>query len=290
MRHSSVRSVISCYTGCSDRQEFSISMVTCVIAPEEKRRFGSGRRSVEAVRLSLSCWRFCLRWWCSSRSQNRSPTLTSAGTCATPRSNSKPHAFLHQDFYSFTANGKPWMDHEWLAEIPFYLAWRAFGPRGIFLVTVIAIEIILLGILGLAYLESSSIKAAFVVSFAALFLASVSFGPRTLLFGWMFLVVELGLLARISPRARSSVGAAICLFAVDQYPRFLDHRPGGARIRCRFRVAWQARGVRSRRSDGRARRHASSPGFRCCRLWHSSSIPMAGVWCSIPLTWPSIRN
>lgn len=105
------------------------------------------------------------------------------------------HAFLHQDLYSFTTRGKPWMDHEWLAEIPFYLAWRVFGPRGIFLVTVVAIEIILLGIFGLAYLESSSIKAAFVVGFAALFLASVSFGPRTLLFGWIFLVLELSLLA-----------------------------------------------------------------------------------------------
>jgi len=105
------------------------------------------------------------------------------------------HAFLHQDLYSFTTRGKPWMDHEWLAEIPFYLAWSGLGPRGIFLVTVAAIEMIMLGIFGLAYLESGSIKAAFVVGFAALFLASVSFGPRTLLFGWMFLVLELGLLA-----------------------------------------------------------------------------------------------
>lgn len=105
------------------------------------------------------------------------------------------HAFLRQDLYSFTTRGKPWMDHEWLSEIPFYFAWRAFGLRGIFLVTVAAIETILLGILGLAYLESKSIKAAFVVSFLAIFLAGVSFGPRTLLFGWIFLVAELGLLA-----------------------------------------------------------------------------------------------
>ena len=68
------------------------------------------------------------------------------------------HTFLHQDVYSFTTTGKPWMDHEWLSEIPFYLAWRSFGPRGIFLVTLIAIEAILLGILGLAYLESAASK------------------------------------------------------------------------------------------------------------------------------------
>lgn len=104
------------------------------------------------------------------------------------------HAFLRQDVYSFTTHGKPWMDHEWLSEIPFYLAWRAFGPRGIFFVTVAAIEAILLGILGLGYLESKSIKAAFLTCFVAIFLAGVSFGPRTLLFGWMFLVIELGIL------------------------------------------------------------------------------------------------
>ncbi|MHB1506354.1 MAG: hypothetical protein ACYCVA_06650, partial [Sulfobacillus sp.] len=105
------------------------------------------------------------------------------------------HAFLRQDLYSFTTPGKPWIDHEWLSEVPFYLAWRAFGPRGIFLVTVAAIETILLGILWLAYIESKSIKAAFLASFVAIFLAGVSFGPRTLLFGWIFLVLELGLLA-----------------------------------------------------------------------------------------------
>ncbi|MGH9617676.1 MAG: hypothetical protein ACRD28_13130, partial [Acidobacteriaceae bacterium] len=105
------------------------------------------------------------------------------------------HVFLRHDIYSFTTRGKPWMDHEWLSEIPFYLAWRAFGPRGIFLVMAGAIEIILLGIFGLAYMESKSVKAAFVVSFVATFLAGVSFGPRTLLFGWIFLVIELALLS-----------------------------------------------------------------------------------------------
>ncbi len=123
------------------------------------------------------------------------------------------HAFLHRDLYSFTTSGKPWMDHEWLAEIPFYLACRAFGPRGIFLVMIVAIEMILLGILGLAYLESGSIKAAFVVGFAALFLASVSFGPRTLLFGWIFLVLELGLLAEFR-RGRDFLWALPVVFLV----------------------------------------------------------------------------
>jgi len=35
------------------------------------------------------------------------------------------HHLPHVDTYSFTVAGQPWMNHEWLAEIPFYLAWRA---------------------------------------------------------------------------------------------------------------------------------------------------------------------
>lgn len=108
----------------------------------------------------------------------------------------KSHAFLRQDVYSFTTRGRPWVDPEWLSEIPFYLGWRWFGAQGIFLVTLVAIEAILLGIFALAYLQSKSPKAAFAVSFAAIFLADVSFGPRTLLFGWLMLVIELGILYR----------------------------------------------------------------------------------------------
>ncbi len=104
------------------------------------------------------------------------------------------HAFLRQDLYSSTTKGKPWVNPEWLAEIPFYAGWRWFGERGVFLVSVGAIETILLGIFGLAYLQSKNVKSAFVISFLAIFLADVSFGPRTLLFGWIFLVAELAIL------------------------------------------------------------------------------------------------
>ncbi len=170
-------------------------MVTCVIAPEEEARLRQSTLRIQRlfgfpVLLTVL---FALVVFLAVPKKIADPDI--GWHLRNAQIQLQTRAFLHQDLYSFTTAGKPWMDHEWLAEIPFYLAWRAFGSRGIFLVTLTAIEAILLGILGLAYLESGSIKAAFVVCFAALFLASVSFGPRTLLFGWMFLVVELGLLA-----------------------------------------------------------------------------------------------
>src|SRR5579884_1656301 len=34
------------------------------------------------------------------------------------------HHVIRQDFFSYTAAGAPWMNHEWLAELPFYAAWH----------------------------------------------------------------------------------------------------------------------------------------------------------------------
>lgn len=42
------------------------------------------------------------------------------------------HHFIRVDMYSFTVLGQPWMDHEWLGELPYYLAWKVWGSQGIF--------------------------------------------------------------------------------------------------------------------------------------------------------------
>ena len=41
------------------------------------------------------------------------------------------HQLPRQDYYSFTVAGHPWINHEWLAEVPYYLAWRVGGLVGI---------------------------------------------------------------------------------------------------------------------------------------------------------------
>jgi hypothetical protein len=100
-------------------------------------------------------------------------------------------AMVRHDLYSFTANGAPWINHEWLSELPYYLGWRLMGVRGLFLVLLGCVETILMGVLYLAYRASHNVKAAFFASWFAVVLATISFGPRTLLFGWIFLVIEL---------------------------------------------------------------------------------------------------
>ena len=106
------------------------------------------------------------------------------------------HHLPRSDMYSFTVPGYPWMNHEWLAELPYYFAWRAWGLRGLDGVAVSSLTFIFLGILYLSYRECRNYKAAVLASSYTVFLGRVSFGPRTILFGYACLVVLLIILQR----------------------------------------------------------------------------------------------
>ena len=117
----------------------------------------------------------------------------------------KTHHFVRADMYSYTVTGTPWINHEWLTEIPYYVAWRLWGFRGIFLLMVALVEIILLSTYYLGSLVSGNSKAAFLASWLALILMTVSFGPRTLLFGWIYLVLLLVILWRYKQHGKGSL-------------------------------------------------------------------------------------
>jgi len=123
------------------------------------------------------------------------------------------HSFLTHDLFSFTAAGSPWMNHEWLAELPFYAGFHLSGAGGLYLVTLLTIEVIFLGLFALIYLESNSIAAASTATVIGILISTVSFGPRTLLFGWVLLVAELLVLAW-SRRHEKIVWALPFLFAI----------------------------------------------------------------------------
>jgi hypothetical protein len=106
------------------------------------------------------------------------------------------HQLPRYDMYSFTVAGRPWINHEWLAEVPYYLAWRAGGLVGLNAVMLVVIELIFLGLLYLCYQESGNFKASIAACCFSTFLASVSYGPRTILFGYAYLVILLIILQR----------------------------------------------------------------------------------------------
>ena len=104
------------------------------------------------------------------------------------------HHFIRQELYSFTTQGKPWINPEWLAEIPYYMAFHFFGERGLFLVMLAAVEVFIAGMLLRCYLRSGDVSAAFLATWIAVLLAAVNIGLRTVLFGWLCFLGELLLL------------------------------------------------------------------------------------------------
>ncbi len=121
--------------------------------------------------------------------------------------------FVRADAYSFTAHGAGWINHEWLGEIPYYLGWRCCGVQGLYLVMTLALGAIFLLLYRLAFLRAGDYKAAALACGLAIPLATVSFGPRTLLFGWLFLVLEL-LIFELYDTRRRLLWLLPALFAV----------------------------------------------------------------------------
>jgi hypothetical protein len=107
------------------------------------------------------------------------------------------HKFIRTEMYSFTTAGLPWMNPEWLAEIPYYLLWRSFGLMGIKVLSLVLLEAIFLGLMYLCWKESGSIKASAIACYFAAFLGTVSFGPRTILFGYAYMIILLLVLQRL---------------------------------------------------------------------------------------------
>ena len=98
------------------------------------------------------------------------------------------HSFSGFDSYSFTAAGSPWMNFEWLSEVPLYLGFRAMGLQGLLLVYFAVLVLIFIGVYYRCCHSGADCKDAAVATLGAICLAGVSIAPRTLLFGWLCMV------------------------------------------------------------------------------------------------------
>lgn len=104
------------------------------------------------------------------------------------------HHFIRHDLYSFTTAGQPWIDPEWLSEIPYYLAFRFFSERGLFLMALLLVELFIAGMMLRCRLRSRDFTSSFFATWIAVIMAAINIGPRTILCGWLCFLVELFLL------------------------------------------------------------------------------------------------
>ena len=123
------------------------------------------------------------------------------------------HHFIRSDLFSFTTVHQPWINPEWLAEIPYYLAFHAFAERGVFLLMLLAVDLIIAGVLLLCYRRSGSITASWLATWVAVLLAAINIGPRTILFGWLCFLAEMLILEAYS-RGRDRLWLLVPLFAL----------------------------------------------------------------------------
>ena len=113
------------------------------------------------------------------------------------------HSFVRSDEYSYTLAGTPWVDPEWLAEVLFYAGRRLAGALGLYGAVLGLLETIFIGLFVLASRVSGSYTCGLIATSVGIVLATVSYGPRTLLFGWLCLVLELLLLQAFFQKHRA---------------------------------------------------------------------------------------
>lgn len=106
------------------------------------------------------------------------------------------HSFRSIDTYSFTAAGSPRMNYEWLSEMPYFFAFRAAGLQGILLIYLIVTILIYAGVYYRCCHAGTDCKDATLATLVAIFLGTVSIGPRVLLFGWLCMIALLLVLDR----------------------------------------------------------------------------------------------
>jgi hypothetical protein len=106
------------------------------------------------------------------------------------------HRWPTVDSYSFTARGSPWIAYEWLGEVLLAAVQRAGGFRGLMALDLVLAVAILVALYALATMRCGNSKAAFVICAMLLPLVYPSCSLRPQMFGYLFLVLTLIVLAR----------------------------------------------------------------------------------------------
>ncbi len=133
------------------------------------------------------------------------------------------------DTYSFTAAGSPWINFEWLSEVPYYLGVQVRRTAGACWRYISSCwSLIYIGVYYRSCRAGADCKDAAIATLGAICLGGVSMAPRMLLFGWLCMMGCCWCWT-ISSEPASGLWLLPPLFAaVDQPARLLGLRLGRA--------------------------------------------------------------
>jgi hypothetical protein len=104
------------------------------------------------------------------------------------------HHFIRTEPNSFTVGGQPWVNPEWLAELPYWFSYQALHLRGIYLAEWVVICANLIFLYWRGYRRSDHAGAAWWAAALAFVLISVNSGPRTISIAYLAMSSELAIL------------------------------------------------------------------------------------------------
>ena len=124
------------------------------------------------------------------------------------------HHFIRTDPYSFTVFGQPWINPEWLSEIPLWLSFRAFNLQGLYLAAWLGVSANLLFVYWRGVRMARNSGAAFYAAAAAVLMMTVNCSPRTIQFAYLALSAQLAILETPEPKQKNLLWLLPPIFCV----------------------------------------------------------------------------
>lgn len=104
------------------------------------------------------------------------------------------HHFIRVEPYSFTVACQPWINPEWLAEIPYWFGYRWLGLAGIYLSTMLILCANILFVYWRSYSKAQHAGAVFWTNAIGVVLMIPNSGPRTIMVAYLALSAEMAIL------------------------------------------------------------------------------------------------
>lgn len=104
------------------------------------------------------------------------------------------HHFMHTVPNSFSVAGEPWVNPEWLSELPYWFSYQLLGLRGIYLLDWLVLGANLIFFYWRGFFRSRHPGAALYAGALAFLMVSVNAGPRTIGIAYLAMSTELAIL------------------------------------------------------------------------------------------------